>query len=278
VPESYLVLDKVRKSYPRSGQPPLQVLDGLDVAVEEGALLSILGPSGCGKSTLLNIINGLDDATGGTVRLAGKEVTTKTRSGVKIGVVFQQPRLLNWRSVRENVALPLRERGLDTGEIDARVRRYLDIVGLSEFANYYPLQLSGGMQQRVSLARGLAIEPDLLLADEPFSALDEISARKLRQEFLRIWDRTGTTILFVTHNIREAVFLSTRMLVITARPAQVYLDLPVEVPYPRRPDDDALFDLEKSVTRDFMRMEDERITHPSASNASTGTPARSQAT
>ncbi|MFD2419678.1 ABC transporter ATP-binding protein [Amycolatopsis pigmentata] len=255
--ESYLVLDQVAKSYPRPGQPPLRVLDGLDVAVEEGALLSILGPSGCGKSTLLNIINGLDDATSGTVLLAGKEVTTKTRSGVKIGMVFQQPRLLNWRSVRENVALPLREMGLGTDEIDARVRRYLDIVGLSEFSNYYPLQLSGGMQQRVSLARGLAIEPDLLLADEPFSALDEISARKLRQEFLRIWDRTGTTILFVTHNIREAVFLSTRMLVITARPARVHLDLPVEVPYPRRPDDDALFELEKSVTRDFMRMEEE---------------------
>jgi ABC-type nitrate/sulfonate/bicarbonate transport system ATPase subunit len=255
--ESYLVLDQVRKSFPRPGQAPLPVLDGLDVAVKEGALLSILGPSGCGKSTLLNIINGLDDATSGSVRLAGRDVTTKTRSDVRIGMVFQQPRLLDWRSVRENVALPLRQMRLPPDEIDARVRRYLDIVGLGDFASYYPLQLSGGMQQRVSLARGLAIEPDLLLADEPFAALDEISARRLRQEFIRIWDQTGTTILFVTHNIREAVFLSTRMLVITGRPSQVYLDLPVEMPYPRRPEDDALFELEKSVTRDFMRMEDQ---------------------
>lgn len=255
--ESYLILDNLKKSYPRPGQPPLQVLDGLDVAVEEGALLSILGPSGCGKSTLLNIINGLDEPTSGAVRLAGSEVTTKTRSAVKIGVVFQQPRLLNWRSVRDNVALPLREMGLASDEIDARVRKYLDIVGLGEFASYYPLQLSGGMQQRVSLARGLAIQPALLLADEPFSSLDEISARKLRQEFIRIWDQTGTTILFVTHNIREAVFLSTRMLVITGRPSRVYLDLPVEAPYPRQPEDDLLFELEKSVTRDFMRMEDD---------------------
>lgn len=257
MPESYLVLDNLKKSYSRPGQPPLQVLDGLDVAVSDGALLSILGPSGCGKSTLLNIINGLDDATSGSVRLAGKEVTTKTRSDVKIGVVFQQPRLLNWRSVRENVALPLREMRLPPDEIEARVRRYLGIVGLADFADYYPLQLSGGMQQRVSLARGLAIEPDLLLADEPFSALDEISARKLRQEFIRIWDQTGTTILFVTHNIREAVFLSTRMLVITGRPSRVHLDMQVDAPYPRRPEDDLLFELEKSVTRDFMRMEDQ---------------------
>jgi NitT/TauT family transport system ATP-binding protein len=255
--EHYLVLEQLKKSYPRPGQAPLQVLDGLDVAVEEGALLSSLGPSGCGKSTLLNIINGLDDATSGAVRLAGREVTTRTRSDVRIGVVFQQPRLLNWRTVQDNVALPLRQMGLSKHEIDARVRRYLDIFGLAEFAEYYPLQLSGGMQQRVSLARGLAIEPDLLLADEPFSALDEISARKLRQEFIRIWDQTGTTILFVTHNIREAVFLSTRMLVITGRPSRVYLDLPVDAPYPRRPEDDLLFELEKTVTRDFIRMEDQ---------------------
>lgn len=253
--DAYLIIDHLHKEFPRRGQPPLKVLGDLDVRVEEGALLSILGPSGCGKSTLLNIINGLDDATSGQVLLAGKKVSTKTRSDVRIGVVFQQPRLLAWRSVRNNVALPLQEMGLGKDEIDDRVRRYLSLVGLAEFADYYPLQLSGGMQQRVSLARGLAIEPDLLLADEPFSALDEFSARRLRQEFVRIWAETGRTILFVTHNIREAVFLSSRMLVITARPARTYLDLPVSVPHPRNPEDDVLFELEKSVTEDFMHME-----------------------
>lgn len=254
---AYLEIDNLRKEFRRPGQPPLKVIDGLNVSVEEGALLSILGPSGCGKSTMLNIINGLDDATSGRIVLNGKEVSTKARSDVKVSVVFQQPRLLNWRNVRDNVRIPLLERGVGKREADERVEKYLDLVGLGEFGAYYPLQLSGGMQQRVSLARGLAIEPDLLLADEPFSALDEITARKLRQEFVRVWATTGRTILFVTHNIREAVFLSSRMLVITARPSTTFLDMEIDVPQPRKPEDDALFELEKSITADFMRMEDE---------------------
>jgi NitT/TauT family transport system ATP-binding protein len=253
----YLIIDNLHKEFPRPGERPLKVISGLDVSVEEGALLSILGPSGCGKSTLLNIINGLDSATSGRVVVNGKEVGIKARSQVRIGVVFQQPRLLNWRTVRDNVRIPLNELGIPKEEAAERVEKYLKLVGLGDFMDYYPLQLSGGMQQRVSLARGLAIEPDLLLADEPFSALDEISARKLRQEFVRIWAATGRTILFVTHNIREAVFLSTRMLVISARPAQMFLDLSVDVPHPRAPEDDALFEIEKNVTRDFMRMEEE---------------------
>src|SRR5690606_36180403 len=218
---------------------------------------SILGPSGCGKSTLLNIINGLDDATSGRIILNGRQVSTKNRSDVKIGMVFQQPRLLNWRTVRDNARLPLDELGIPRDEANRRAEQYLDLVGLGDVLGYYPLQLSGGMQQRVSLARALAIEPDLLLADEPFSALDEISARKLRQEFVRIWAATGRTIVFVTHNIREAVFLSSRMLVITARPSTTFLDMELDVPQPRKPEDDALFELEKSITADFMRMEDE---------------------
>jgi NitT/TauT family transport system ATP-binding protein len=253
--DEFLTLDHLHKAFARPGQAPLKVLGDLDVRVEEGALLSILGPSGCGKSTMLNIINGLDDATSGSVRLAGRTVSTRTRSDVKIGVVFQQPRLLPWRTVKANVALPLQEMKLDAAEVDHRVRKYLTLVGLAEFADFYPLQLSGGMQQRVSLARGLAIEPDLLLADEPFSALDEFSARRLRQEFLRIWAETGKTILFVTHNIREAVFLSSRLLMVTARPARTHLDVRVDNPHPRNPEDDLLFELEKSVTQSFIEME-----------------------
>lgn len=254
--QPYLIMDNVSKQFPRRGEQPLTVLDGLNVSVENGALLSILGPSGCGKSTLLNIINGLDNVTSGSISIKGNTVSVTSRSQVKIGVVFQEPRLLPWRSVADNVRLPLVELGLDREEIDRRVDHYLDLVGLREFGGYYPLRLSGGMQQRVSLARGLAIEPDLLLADEPFSALDEITARKLRQEFVRIWRATGRTILFVTHNIREAVFLSTRMLVVTARPARTHMDLPIDLPYPRDPEDDQLFEIEKQVTRDFMKMEE----------------------
>ena len=252
----YLVIDDLHKKFDRPGERPLSVIAGLQVSVEEGALLSILGPSGCGKSTLLNIINGLEHATSGRIMINGAEVSVRTRSSAKIGVVFQQPCLLNWRSVRDNVRLPLDELGLPKREAAERVEKYLDLVGLADFMDYFPLQLSGGMQQRVSLARGLAIEPDLLLADEPFSALDEISARKLRQEFVRIWAATGRTVLFVTHNIREAVFLSTRMLVVTARPCTTFLDISLDLPHPRSPEDDALFEIEKRVTRDFMRMEE----------------------
>lgn len=254
--EPYLVIDNVHKEFPRRGEPALRVIEGLNVAVEAGALLSILGPSGCGKSTLLNIINGLDDATSGRISVDGRTVDVRSRSAVRIGVVFQEPRLLPWRSVRDNVRLPLDELGIDRAEADRRVEHYLDLVGLREFGGYYPLRLSGGMQQRVSLARGLAIEPDLLLADEPFSALDEITARKLRQEFVSIWRATGRTVIFVTHNIREAVFLSTRMLVVTARPSRTHLDIPIDLPYPRDPEDDRLFAIEKRVTRDFIRMEE----------------------
>jgi NitT/TauT family transport system ATP-binding protein len=257
VDESFLRVEHLHKEFPRRGQTPLKVLGDLDVQVAEGSLLSILGPSGCGKSTMLNIINGLDDATSGSVTLAGTQISTTTRSNLKIGMIFQQPRLLPWRTVHHNGALPLLAAGMDKEAINDRVRKYLDLVGLGDFHDYYPLQLSGGMQQRVSLARGLAIEPDLLLADEPFSALDEFSARRLRQEFVRIWAETGKTILFVTHNIREAVFLSTRLLVITARPARTYLDLTLDTPHPRNPESDELFELEKQVTTDFMTMERE---------------------
>lgn len=256
--EDYLVIDGLSKSFAQRGEPVLNVIKSLSVSVEEGALLSILGPSGCGKSTLLNIINGLDDATSGEVRIRGKKVTSGTRSSVRIGVIFQQPNLLNWRTVEDNVRMPLDELGVPRNEARERVRRYLDLVGLADFARFYPLQLSGGMQQRVSLARGLAIEPDLLLADEPFSALDEFSARKLRSEFVRIWQATGRTILFVTHNIREAVFLSTRMLMVTARPCTAYLDRQLDMSHPRSPEDDSLFEIEKEMTVNFVEMERER--------------------
>jgi NitT/TauT family transport system ATP-binding protein len=259
VAQPYLVIDDLRKQFPRRGEPPLTVIDGLSVTVEHGALLSILGPSGCGKSTLLNMINGLDDATSGRIVLGGRTVGVRSRSEVRIGVVFQEPRLLPWRTVHDNVRLPLDELGVPRDEAERRVHHYLDLVGLGEFGGYFPLRLSGGMQQRVALARGLAIEPDLLLADEPFSALDEITARKLRVEFTRIWQATGRTVLFVTHNIREAVFLSTRMLVVTARPCTTHLDIDIDVPYPREPEDDRLFEIEKQVTRDFIRMEEAAV-------------------
>lgn len=246
-------LERVSKRFRLPRGRELLVLDGLDLEVEEGALVSIVGPSGCGKSTLLNILAGLEPVSEGRIWVDGKEVG---QSEVRVGYVFQQPRLLSWRTLRGNVLLPLEEMRLPRAEREARADRYLALVGLQEFAHYYPLQVSGGMQQRVAIARALAVEPEVLLADEPFSALDELTARRMREEFVRIWQATGRTVLFVTHSIREAVFLSTRVVVVTRRPARVYLDVPVPVPYPRAYEDDRLFALEKEITREFLRMEE----------------------
>jgi NitT/TauT family transport system ATP-binding protein len=252
---AYIQLNNVTKKFNPAGQAPLTVIEGLSLDIEKGSLVSVLGPSGCGKSTLLNLMNGLDDVSAGSIIVNGYRVGTKQRSKVQIGIAFQTPRLLNWRTVRENVVLPLAVNGISRKEAGSRADRYLELVGLSEFADYYPLRLSGGMQQRVSLARGLALEPDLLLADEPFSALDEITANRLRGEFLNLWRVTGRTILFVTHNIREAVFLSSRLVVVTARPCHVHLDLPIAVDHPRDASDGRLFEIEKYVSDQFKMME-----------------------
>jgi NitT/TauT family transport system ATP-binding protein len=252
---NYIALDNVTKRFPRGGQPPLTVIEGLTLNIERGSLVSILGPSGCGKSTLLNLMNGLDAVSAGSITINGSRIGPKEHSGVRIGVAFQTPRLLNWRTVHDNVTLPLTVNGLSKREAKERADRYLALVGLSEFASYYPLRLSGGMQQRVSLARGLALEPDLLLADEPFSALDELTADRLRGELLELWRITGRTILFVTHNIREAVFLSSRLVVVTARPCRVHLDMEIDVPHPRDPEDARLFEIEKQVSAEFRKME-----------------------
>jgi ABC-type nitrate/sulfonate/bicarbonate transport system ATPase subunit len=169
--------------------------------------------------------------------------------------VFQQPRLLNWRSIKRNVMLPLERRPLSDQAQQEIAARYIDLVRLNGFEDYFPLQLSGGMQQRVAIARALAVEPDVLLMDEPFSSLDEINARKMRAELIRIWQETGKTIIFVTHDISEAVFLSNRLLIVTERPTRLFHTVPVDVGYPRDYDDDRLFELTKKVSRIFMDME-----------------------
>jgi NitT/TauT family transport system ATP-binding protein len=254
---SYIQIDNVTKRFPRSGKSPLTVIDGFSLEIDKGSLVSVLGPSGCGKSTLLNLMNGLDDVSSGSIIINGHRIGRRQRSDVRIGVAFQTPRLLNWRTVLDNVRIPLVINGLSKKEASTRADRYLHLVGLSEFAGYFPLRLSGGMQQRVSLARGLALEPDLLLADEPFSALDEMTANRLRRELIDMWRATGRTILFVTHNIREAVFLSTRVVIVTARPCRVRLDLPAGINHPRDVSDNEFFEIEKHVTNQFKMMEEE---------------------
>lgn len=243
-----IALKEVRKEYLQPNGERLRVLENITFEIAKGMFSSLLGPSGCGKSTILNLIAKLDRHTSGDISV----------NGDKIGFVFQQPRLLNWRTVTDNVALPLERDNSDKRGRREIAVKYLGLVGLSGFENYYPLQLSGGMQQRVAIARALVIDPDILLMDEPFSGLDEFTARKLRQELIRIWRGTGKTIVFVTHSISEAVFLSEQILIVSQKPATIFKRVTVDVPYPREYGDLRLFEIETSLTRDFLEMNSER--------------------
>lgn len=243
------------KDFSRADGTTLQVVGGLTFEVQEGEFVSILGPSGCGKSTLLSILAGIESPTGGEIRLDG-EPLRRDENGMRLGFVFQQPRLLNWRSVRHNVMLPLEHGALPREKQQALAERYLHLVRLDGFEDYFPLQLSGGMQHRVAIARALVVEPDVLLMDEPFSSLDEITARKMRAELIRIWQETKKTVIFVTHDISEAVYLSNRLLVVTERPTRVYDTVRIDVGYPRDYDDDRLFEMTKKVSKLFLRMEE----------------------
>jgi ABC-type nitrate/sulfonate/bicarbonate transport system ATPase subunit len=233
----------------------IDVVGGLSFDVENGEFLSILGPSGCGKSTMLNILAGLEPPSGGEI-LINERPFVPGEDGIRLGFVFQQPRLLNWRSVRDNIKLPLEHGTLSREEQISVAQRFLELVRLNGFENYFPLQVSGGMQQRAAIARALAIEPEVLLMDEPFSSLDELTARKMRAELIRIWQETKITIIFVTHDISEAVYLSNRLLVVTERPTRVYETVAVPVDYPRDYDDDLLFETGKKVSKLFLKMEE----------------------
>jgi NitT/TauT family transport system ATP-binding protein len=238
-------LSNVAKEHVLANGDRLRVLEDISFEIADHSFTSVLGPSGCGKSTILNLIAGLDNHSSGEISIDG--------SGV--GFVFQQPRLLNWRTVVENVTLPLERQKLGTEAMRTIARKYLALVGLTGYEDYYPLQLSGGMQQRVSIARALAIDPDILLMDEPFSGLDEITSRKLRQELLRIWQQTGKTILFVTHSISESVFLSQQILIVSAKPARIFKRVTIDLPYPREYGDVGLFEIEKQLMEAFLGMD-----------------------
>ena len=210
-------------------------LSGIDLDIGRGEFVSLIGPSGCGKSTLLRLIGDLTAPTAGSVEVNGKPAHA-ARLGREYGMVFQAPVLFDWRTVEENVKLPLELLGRDRSERDARAREMLDLVELGDFAGHHPYQLSGGMQQRVAIARALALQPSILLMDEPFGALDEMTRERMNTEVLRIWQQTGTTIVFVTHSIPEAVFLSTRVAVMSARPGRITRVVEVDLPQPRNED------------------------------------------
>jgi NitT/TauT family transport system ATP-binding protein len=199
----------------------IPVIDSVSFAVEAGEFLCLLGPNGCGKTTLLRIIGGLEPASRGRVTLDGRPVVFAQRHERRVGVVFQEDRLLPWLTLRDNVALVLTPLGRPPAERTATAERYLRLVGLAGFEDYYPGRVSGGMRQRAAIARALAIEPDLLLMDEPFGALDAQNRRIMQNEVRRIWRQTGRTIVFVTHAIEEAVAIGTTLVMLSARPARV---------------------------------------------------------
>ncbi|MBU1819441.1 MAG: ABC transporter ATP-binding protein, partial [Gammaproteobacteria bacterium] len=220
------------KTYPNGTQALLPV----DLTIEEGDFVTLLGPSGCGKSTLLKMVAGLLEPTDGRLHLWRKPVAQLEESGKKMAFVFQSPTLMPWASVQTNVRLPLDLAGVPRAEADARVTEALALVGLSKFANALPRALSGGMQMRVSIARGLVTQPDLLLMDEPFGALDEITRHKLDADLLDLWRKKKLTVIFVTHSIHEAVFLSSRVVMMAARPGRVVEEFHIDAPYPRTAD------------------------------------------
>ena len=241
------------KSFRAPNGAPLEVIRNLSFELEGGTFTAILGPSGCGKSTLLNLLAGMDDPTEGRVLMDGKPIQDDRT--LHIGFVFQEPRLLNWRTVKRNIMLPLEREKTERAQMEDRVRSKIELTGLAGYEDYYPLQLSGGMQQRVAIARALVTDPDILLMDEPFSSLDEITARKMRGELLRIWQETGKTVVFVTHDIAESVFLSQLILIVTQKPCTISSRVEVAVPYPRRYGDDPLFEIEKCALREFLKMD-----------------------
>ncbi|MDQ2933763.1 MAG: ABC transporter ATP-binding protein [Chloroflexota bacterium] len=226
-----VTIRSVIKRFTVSGETTT-ALQAIDLTIEPGEFMSLIGPSGCGKSTLLRIIGDLTGPSIGTVTVNGKPAS-QARRDRDYGMVFQAPVLFDWRTIEQNVQLPLEIIGVGRGERQRRATEMLALVELSDFARHHPWQLSGGMQQRAAIARALAFEPTLLLMDEPFGALDEMTRERMNDELLRIWERTGTTIIFVTHSIPEAVFLSSRIVVMSPRPGRITDLVEVDLPRPR---------------------------------------------
>ena len=228
-------LQSVGMRYPSAPSQAVPALADVTLDIAPGEFIALIGPSGCGKTTLLRLIGDLLQPTTGRIEVQGKP-PAQARRNREYGLVPQAPVLYDWRTVVQNVELPLEIMRVPTAERRKRATALLALVGLGDFQGHYPWQLSGGMQQRVSIARALSFQPAILLMDEPFGALDEMTRERLNDELLTIWRETGTTIVFVTHSIAEAVFLSTRVVVLSPRPGRIAHIVPITLPYPRNRD------------------------------------------
>jgi NitT/TauT family transport system ATP-binding protein len=226
-----LVIEGASRTFPGvRGGAPTRALEPINLSVGDNDFVTILGPSGCGKSTLLRLVAGLDTATSGRVALDGRTIVGP---GADRGMVFQSYTLFPWLTIADNIAFGLREKGMPAATRGGIVQQWLERVGLSGFAQHYPKQLSGGMQQRTAIARALANDPKILLLDEPFGALDNQTRALMQELLLGIWEREQKTVLFVTHDIEEAIFLASRVVVMTARPGRIKAEVAIELPHPR---------------------------------------------
>ncbi|MDB5764272.1 MAG: ATP-binding protein [Herminiimonas sp.] len=226
--EAMILIERVSKSF-----EDFKALDCVDLTVAKGEFLVILGASGCGKSTLLNLITGFEQPSAGRIVVNGREVKDVDPH---CGMVFQQYALFPWLTVADNVAFGLKMKGIKASERREIAQRYIEMVGLKDFAGSYPKALSGGMRQRVSIARVLANDPDVILLDEPFAALDAMTRQVLQEELMQIYEKSGKTVVFITHSIDEALLLSTRMVIMSARPGRVACDIVNDLPHPRNAD------------------------------------------
>ena len=251
---AYVRVERAVKFFPREDGTEMPVLNGVSFETKEHGITCLLGPSGCGKSTLLNVIAGLERLDGGRVEVVSKGREPGTRLP-RLGYVFQDPRLLNWKRVEDNLAFALRGMRVPRAEWAGRIHKYLELVGLSDFRKQYPLYLSGGMRQRGGLARGLVIEPEVLLMDEPYSKLDQLTARRLRQDTLAICARLRQTALLVTHDVEEAAYMGDRIVILSARPARVeeVFDNPFP-PQERDLDDLAFIQFKKKVLETVLQL------------------------
>ena len=248
-----ICIEDLSLSFPGRDGVRLPVLDRISFDVAPGEFVSLLGPSGCGKSTLLNIAAGLLAPDAGEMRIGDLVIRAGSRvQPPRVGYVFQSPRLLNWLTVAENISLVLEAAGTPRAKWDGIIDHYLGMVGLKDFKHRRPLELSGGMQHRVALVRALAIEPQIILMDEPLGALDAITAHRVRRDLVQLWQASGATVLYVTHNIGEAVQLSDRVLLLYERPTSVYREVPIQVERPRQHTDPRLVKLEGTITDDFF--------------------------
>jgi NitT/TauT family transport system ATP-binding protein len=255
-----VLIQNVNKIFGEGATNQVQALKDITLTIQPNEFISLIGPSGCGKSTLLRIVGDLINTTSGQVAINGKSAP-QARLDRDYGMVFQAATLYDWRTVAKNVQLPLELMKYPKEKKEARTREMLALVELSDFAKHYPWQLSGGMQQRVAIARALAFEPSILLMDEPFGALDEMTRERLNLELLDIWHKTRTTVIFVTHSITEAVFLSTRVIVMSARPGRIINDIKIDLPHPRNNDTREsvrFFELETEVREALRRSESRR--------------------